>query len=138
MATRHLTVDEVVALHDVVLARMGSEPAALRDRGVLESAVLRPQMAEHYEEAELVRQATLLAIGISQSQAFVDGNKRAAFAALRVFLRLNGLRWTAQPLEMARRLEAVAERQGSLEAATREFEEFLRANVAALSPGGSG
>ena len=131
--TRHLSVGEVQALHEQVMSRMGSNPAPFRagGEGLLESAVMRPQMAEHYEGADLIRQAALLAVGVSQAQAFLDGNKRTAFAASRVFLRVNGYRLIVGSLEMARRLVAVAERADSLDAATARFEEWLRANVRA-------
>ena len=87
--TRHLSVGEVQGLHEQVMERMGSNPAPFRagGEGLLESAVMRPQMAEHYEGADMIRQGALLAIGVSQAQAFLDGNKRTAFAASRVFLR---------------------------------------------------
>ncbi len=50
----------------------------------------------------LVRQCTLLAIGISQAQAWLDGNKRTAYACATVFLILNGHEYTGDPLELAR------------------------------------
>src|SRR5207237_7521687 len=96
---------------------------------LLESAVMRPQMAAYYEGADLVRQAALLAVGISQSQAYLDGNKRTAFAAVDVFLRLNGFASPLDSQEYAHQLELVAERTDSLDAATVRFEEWLRRNV---------
>jgi death-on-curing protein len=86
-------------------------------------------MAATYDEADLIRQAALLAIGISQVQAFVDGNKRTAYAAVDVFLLVNGTQYVGDPLELARQLEKVAERSDSLSAATERFEAWLRANV---------
>ena len=56
-----------------------------------------------------VAQAVALAVGISQAQAFEDGNKRAAFAAADVFLRFNGLVFEGDDLEFARRLEEIAD-----------------------------
>ena len=108
---------------------MGSYPAPLRDEGALESAVLKPQTAAYYESADLVRQAALLAVGISQAQAFVDGNKRTAFIAALVFLRRNGHPFQGDRLEFAKQLEAVAERTDTLEAATARFEAWLRQHV---------
>jgi death-on-curing protein len=128
--TRYLNSIDVIALHNEILRQLGAPPAALRDAGGLESAVARPQMAAAYEDADLVRQGTLLAIGISQAQAFVDGNKRTAYASLRVFLRINGARFTGAPLELADALIRVAERTDSLSAATDRFESWLRGHVA--------
>jgi death-on-curing protein len=114
------------------MERMGANPAPFRagGEGLLESAVMRPQMAEHYEGADVIRQAALLAVGISQAQAFLDGNKRTAFIAADTFLRLNGRTSPSDSLEYARQLEAVATRADSLEAATARFEAWLRANIA--------
>lgn len=108
----------------------GRGPLPLRDVGLLESALTRPQMAAYYEGADLVRQCALLAVGIAQAQAFLDGNKRTALAAADVFLELNGLSFTGDYVDLARQLEAIATRTGSLEEATREFEAWLRQRVA--------
>jgi len=110
---------------------MGWAPAPFRGGGqaLLESAVMRPQMAEHCEDADLIRQAALLAVGISQAQAYLDGNKRTAYHATLVFLKVNGLALRLEDggLRMAGELEKVAERADSLEAATERFEAWLRA-----------
>ncbi len=125
---RSLSVADVLALHAEVMEGMGYRPAPLRDPGALESAVLKPQAA-YYEGADLVRQAALLAIGLSQAQAFIDGSKRTAYIAALVFLRVNGRPYTGDYLELAQQLEAVAMRTDSLEAATRRFEDWLRPRV---------
>lgn len=131
MEVRYLSLADVEALHIAVMERMSSHPAPFRagGEGLLESAVMRPQMAAYYEGADLIRQAALLAVGISQSRAYLDGNKRTAFASLRHFLALNGLDFTEQSIEVARQLELVAERTDSLEAAMARFEDWLRNNV---------
>ena len=126
---RYLGLADVMALHAQMMERMGSHPAPLRDEGALESAVVRPQMGAYYEGADLVRQAALLAVGISQAQAFVDGNKRTAFITALVFLRRNQHPFNGSHLEFAKQLEAVAERTDSLAAATSRFEEWLRRHV---------
>src|SRR5687767_4907719 len=113
-AIRHLTVADVMTLHQLAMERTGFGPAPLRNEGALESAVMRPRMAAYYEDADLIRQAGLLAAGISQAQAFVDGNKRTAFAAADVFMRLNGQALPGEPLELAQQLEALATRTGNL------------------------
>ncbi|MFN8525323.1 MAG: type II toxin-antitoxin system death-on-curing family toxin [Chloroflexota bacterium] len=123
---RYLTVTDVIALHEAIMERMGQPPAALRDEGLLESAVRRPLTASYYTGADLIRQAVVLAVGISQSQAFVDGNKRTAFAAFDTFLLLNGVVTEIDSLELARQIELVAERQDSVESATDRFEIWLR------------
>ena len=73
----------------------------------------------------------LLAAGIAEAQAFVDGNKRAALAALDAFWRLNGLVFAPEPLEWARHIEALGARQGNLAEATDAFERWVRARLRA-------
>jgi death on curing protein len=64
----------------------------LRDEGLLESALARPRNLHAYEgETDLCRLAAAYAAGIVRNHPFVDGNKRAAFAAAGAFLMLNGL-----------------------------------------------
>ena len=126
---RYLGLADILALHELVMTRTGSAPAPVRDEGLLESAVMRPQMAAHYEEADLLRQAALLATGISQAQAFLDGNKRTAFAACDVFLRLNGLIFQGDPLALAQQLEGVARHSSGFAQAVQDFENWLRMQV---------
>jgi death-on-curing family protein len=112
------------------MQRLGWSPAppCAGGEGLLESAILRPQFAAHYEGAEVIHQAALLGVGISQAQAFVDGNKRTAFHVTATFLLVNGVDVTrVDALELARQLEAVATRTDSLENATARFEAWLRA-----------
>lgn len=95
---------------------------------------MRPQMAAYYEDAGLIRQAALLAISISQAQAFVDGNKRTAYTALDAFLRLNDLAYSGRPLDLAYQLEGFAERREDREQAIDDFEAWLRDNVGPRRP----
>jgi death-on-curing protein len=107
---------------------IGWAPSPMRGggEGLLDSAIMRPQMAEHYESADLIRQAALLAVGISQAQAFVDGNKRTALYVAVTFMEVNGIVLRFDDLEAAHALEKVAERTDSLEMATDRFEAWLR------------
>jgi death-on-curing protein len=87
-----LTVEDVVDLHGEQLAIFGG-PLGLRDQGLLESALGRPSNRWNYGESDLAALAAAYAFGIARNHPFVDGNKRAAFAAMMVFLRLNGVRF---------------------------------------------
>ena len=80
------TIEEVVALLDSLIREFGGS-MGLRDMGALESAVLRPQMG-YYDS--LVEEAAALLESLAMNHPFVDGNKRTAFAATEIFLRLNG------------------------------------------------
>ena len=124
--THYLSLADVIAIHESAMRRLGAEPKALRDEGLLESAVMRPQMAAYYEGADLIRQAALLGVGISQAQAFLDGNKRTAYLALNTFLRMNGLSYTGDRLALARQFEQIAERENDPAAAIDAFEAWLR------------
>lgn len=83
-----LTVQDVVGLHSEQLAIFGG-PAGIRDQGLLESALSRPVNRWNYGESDLAVLAAAYAFGIVKNHPFVDGNKRASFAALMVFLRIN-------------------------------------------------
>src|SRR5713226_575938 len=58
--------------------------------GLLESALARPRNAFAYGEEDMVILAVILMAGIARAHAFEQGNKRTAFAAMRLFLRING------------------------------------------------
>jgi death-on-curing protein len=126
---RYPSLAEVIAIHEKVLRGLGEPPRPLRDEGLLESALTRPQMAAYYEGADIIRQATLLGTGISQAQAFLDGNKRTAFAALDAFLWVNGWEFVGEPLELARQFEQLAERSSDPDEAIDAFEAWLRQRV---------
>ena len=87
-----LTLEDVLFLHTEQLRRHGGS-AGIRDQGGLESAVAMPQsnFGGEWAHPDLYQMAAAYAFHIAESQAFVDGNKRAALAAALVFLELNGI-----------------------------------------------
>jgi death-on-curing protein len=85
-----LTADLMIDIHAEQLAIFGG-PSGLRDRGMLESALGRPLNKYAYGESDLAVLAAAYTFGIARNHPFVDGNKRAAFAALIVFLGLNNI-----------------------------------------------
>lgn len=93
----YLSVERVITLHNRIMTRMRVATAPLRSLALLESAVLRPQHLAYYQGADIAEQATALAVGISQNQPFLDGNKRTAFIAMEAFLAMNGFRIEALP-----------------------------------------
>lgn len=127
--TQYLSLADVIAIHERAMRRLGAAPNPLRDEGLLESAVMRPRMTAYYEGADLVRQAALLGVGISQAQAFLDGNKRTAYLALNTFLRMNGFTYSGERLDLARQFELFAERTADADAAIDAFETWLRQRV---------
>jgi death-on-curing protein len=93
--TDYLTVAEVLAMHADQIERYGGSPG-VRDQGLLEAALYRPQTGYY---ADLIEEASALWESLSQNHAFVDGNKRTAFAATYTFLAINGLWLTADAEE---------------------------------------
>ncbi|WP_298134601.1 type II toxin-antitoxin system death-on-curing family toxin [Acidiferrobacter sp.] len=86
MAHDYLTVADVLGLHAVLMQRYGGAPG-VRDPGALEAALFRPQTG-YYED--IVAEAAALLESLAINHPFLDGNKRIAFAAADVFLRING------------------------------------------------
>ena len=85
---RYLTVKEVLEIN----AKVMGGTHALRDRGLLESAVARPQASAFGMDAypDLVSKAAALLHSLILNHAFIDGNKRTAALATLVFANLNG------------------------------------------------
>lgn len=127
----YLTVLDVIAMHDELIERTGGA-VGLRDEGALDSAIMRPQMAAYYEEADLVTQAVLLMSGIALAHAFVDGNKRTALASGDTFLQINDQLYEGDDIELARQIEALVTRPDSLEDATARFVAWLRPRLRLL------
>lgn len=83
-----VTREVAEAVHDRQLAEHGGGTGT-RDSGLLESALARPQNLHHYGEPDLAAMAAAYAFGIARNHPFIDGNKRTAWVAARLFLRLN-------------------------------------------------
>ena len=94
-------------LHDESLAMHGGA-SGLRDEGLLESALARPLNLAAYGSPEVWELAASYGVGLAKNHAFVDGNKRAAFLAVGLFLALNGYRLTAPQADATLTMLAVA------------------------------
>lgn len=117
----------LLLLHQESLAQFGGA-AGLRDEGLLDSALARPINKYTYEGClDLATLAAAYGFGLVRNHAFVDGNKRAAFLAVGIFLVINGQRLSAKPIDA---IEAVASlSDGSMEEA--RFAEWIRKNIRA-------
>ncbi len=91
----YLTVAEVLAMHSDLIDRYGGTKG-IRDQGLLEAALYRPQTGYY---SDLIEEAAALWESLSQNHAFLDGNKRTAFAAMHTFLAINGAHLTADAQE---------------------------------------
>jgi len=97
----------LLALHAESLAEFGGA-SGLRDEGLFDSALARPQQRFVYGRPDLAELAAAYAYGLAKNHPFVDGNKRCAFIALGLFLAINGERLTATPAEATLAMLAVA------------------------------
>jgi len=86
--------ETVLALHERLLAEFGGA-SGVRDRGLLDSALARPEHLRAYGKPAVFQLAASYAFGIVKNHAFVDGNKRTGFAVAVLFLELNGHRFEA-------------------------------------------
>ncbi len=98
---RYLTLEEVLAAHDYLLKRYGGADG-IRDQGLLESAVHRPQAVVFGQDAypTLFDKAAAICHSLLFNHAFVDGNKRVAFAGCHLMLLLNGWDLTSKSDEI--------------------------------------
>lgn len=87
---RWLELGIVLDFHAEQLALFGGADG-MRDLGLLESALARPQNKYSYGETDLAVLAAAYGFGIARNHPFVDGNKRTALASIIVFLNLNRL-----------------------------------------------
>lgn len=126
----YLSLDDALYIHAEQLRLFGGATKgvsqAVRDLGLIESVLLRPQTGYY---ADLIEQAAALWESLAMNHGFVDGNKRVAFACLDIFLGLNGARLEAEPDEVIafiyHHLEAGTFRKDVLD-------EWLRQHVVAV------
>jgi death-on-curing protein len=103
--TDYLTVADVLEMHARLIDAYGGTHG-VRDPGALEAALFRPQTGYY---ADVVAEAAALLESLAMNHPFLDGNKRIAFAAADVFLRLNGFRIVGPPMDLHRELLAMLE-----------------------------
>lgn len=91
--------DVLLAAHDEQLGEHGG-PSGIRDKGLFESALARPQNLALYEKnSDIAALAAAYGFGLAKNHAFVDGNKRIALIALELFLALNGYELVADDMQ---------------------------------------
>lgn len=119
----------VLAIHDEQLAAHGGA-GGVRDEGLLDSALARPLNRAGYGAQDTAELAAVYAIAIARNHPFIDGNKRAAFGALVLFLSLNGLELEAPEVEAA----TIALRMAAGDIADEDFIAWVRAHAAPPGP----
>ncbi|RYD72366.1 MAG: type II toxin-antitoxin system death-on-curing family toxin [Verrucomicrobiaceae bacterium] len=104
--------NDCIGFHNMLLARFGG-PEGLRDEGLLESALARPQQLLNYGTPNHFDLAASYAHGIVKNHPFVDGNKRSGLMTAALFLEMNG--WTFHPPEEEAVLHTLALAAGELD-----------------------
>jgi len=106
---RWISKKVLLLLHEESLAEFGGA-RGLRDEGLLDSALARPQNAWAYERSTTIPDlAATYAFGIARNHPFLDGNKRAAFLSIGLFLATNGYRLEADQVDAIQTMLALAE-----------------------------
>ena len=104
---RWLRAELVYAIHDRQLSEHGGA-AGIRDTGAVESALGRPRNLDVYGEPDVSALAAAYAFGIARNHGFLDGNKRTAWVAARLFLADNGFRLKFDPIDAVKTVESLA------------------------------
>jgi death-on-curing protein len=113
----------VVMAHEQSLARFGGS-AGVRDEGLMDSALGKPQNLFTYGKPNLFALAASYAFGLVKNLPFIDGNKRTGFVVAVVFLELNGYKFQATEVDATLRTLALAAGEMSESA----FAEWLKTN----------
>ena len=108
MTPQWISKKALLMLHEESLAEFGGA-RGLRDEGLLDSALARPENLQAYRpESTMAELAAAYSFGIVKNHAFIDGNKRAAFLAIGLFLGVNGAWLEADQVDSIKTMLAVA------------------------------
>jgi death on curing protein len=119
-----LSLGQVLWIHDDALSRHGGLPG-VRDEGLLDSAIARPQHAFAYGERDLFVLAALYAEGImTHNHPFTDGNKRTGYNTAAMFLLSNG--YELQVADDPEQRVALFEQVAAGTVATNDLAQFYR------------
>ena len=116
--------ETVLAMHEEQLSEHGGG-TGVRDHGLLESALMRPQQLAHYGNADIAQLAAAYGFGLAKNHPFVDGNKRVAFTVTETFLVLNGVILTAKDEDCVTTMLQLA--AGEID--ENDFADWLRRNI---------
>ena len=124
---RWLPREVLIAVHEEQLAEHGGA-AGVRDEGLFDSALARPQQLANYGEPDAADLAAAYAFGLVRNHPFIDGNKRTGYVAAELFLMLNGYAMTASDESAV--LTTLSLAAGDIDEAT--FAAWLRRHLQAL------
>ncbi len=106
MTPRWIDLNVVLAVHEQQIAEHGGL-AGIRDLGLVESALARPQNLQLHKDPDLFDLAAAYGFGLARNHGFMDGNKRTAYVVTRLFLVLNGFDIEAPGVEKVVTFEKV-------------------------------
>ena len=121
----------VYAVHGRQLAEHGGTEGVL-DAGRIDAALARPPNLAHYGDPDPADLAAAYAFGLARNHGFVDGNKRVAWLAARLFLADNGVGLEFDPVDAIRIIEGVA--SGTV--AEPELADWFRQRLLVVNVGG--
>ena len=113
--TTWISLAVALAVHEEQLAEHGGG-SGVRDRGLVESALARPQQLAAYGEPDLADLAAAYGYGIVRNHPFVDGNKRTGAVVMELFLALHGVELACSDAELVETILALASGDLSQEA----------------------
>ncbi|MDO9151715.1 MAG: type II toxin-antitoxin system death-on-curing family toxin [Methylotenera sp.] len=114
----------LITLHDESLAMHGGA-SGIRDEGLLDSALNRAVNLAMYGNPDFAELAAAYGVGLAKNRAFIDGNKRAAFLSVGLFLGLNG--YKLKPTQVDATLTMLAVASSDMDEAS--FATWLRNNA---------
>jgi len=120
----YLTLEDVYHIHEMLILAHGGAKG-VRDAGLIEAALLRPQTGYY---SDTIEEAAALWESIAMNHGFVDGNKPVAFAVMDIFLDINGFEVTASQIDTELFIYSNLE-AGSFNKDT--LDEWLRSNTSA-------
>jgi death on curing protein len=121
----YLTIAEAIEIHRQLIDEFGGIHG-LRDQGLLEAAIFRPQNG-YYDD--LIHEAAALMESLANNHAFLDGNKRVSLAVTDTFLRINGNYLKLEPLAAYKFItESISKREFRIQ----QIREWLAAHVQPL------
>jgi death-on-curing protein len=121
--------DAALHFHDEQIATHGGA-AGVRDHGLFEAAMMRPQMKFQYGERDLASFAAAYAFGLARNHPFVDGNKRTALVVMETFLSLNGFQMRSDNIAAAALILELAAGELSEE----QLAEWIRGDLEDFEP----
>jgi death-on-curing protein len=108
MNPQWIDLSVVLAIHEQQIAEHGGS-LGIRDLGMIESALGRPQNLLLYNDPDIFDLAAAYGYGLAQNHGFIDGNKRTAYVVTRLFLILNGYDISASAVEKVITFEKVGQ-----------------------------